>query len=418
MREKQYKNAQKKNKEMPKVSVIVPIYDVEKYLQSCIDSILAQTYICMEIILVDDGSPDLCGSICDRNSMLDNRIHVIHKENEGLSSARNVGLEVATGKYVVFIDSDDTIHEKFIEILINLCEQYDCDIAQCDFLVVTKDSAKLPLNSLQSLFFYSGKQSLSKLCMGNDNVKYLVPWNKIYRRELFQGIRYPVGRIHEDEFVTYKLLWKAQKVAVTNQYLYYYLKRPDSIMGRKFSIKRLDCHVAFQERLDFLKENRLKYEYEVTFRNYINLVERDCVLLKEQSDDYEDICIELMEKKKILENQLYSEIRQEKSLSQVMWTIDTCPYKEKDRLVLYGAGKWGNIYYQWICEKHWGEIVGWVDNFWYKKDQIKYPISPLDLLLKICYDYILITIESKAVQDEVSRNLISWGVSEKKILTI
>lgn len=406
------------NQESPKVSVIVPIYDVEKYLQLCIDSILVQTYPCIEIILVDDGSPDRCGSICDKNSMLDGRIRVIHKDNGGLSSARNAGLELARGEYIIFVDADDTIHAKLIEILLGLCMQYHCDIAQCDFLVITEDSMRLPLNPQQSLLFYSGKQAVSRLCMGNDNVKYLVPWNKLYRKELFYGIRYPVGRIHEDEFVTYQLLWKARKVAVTNQYLYYYLKRSDSIMGRKFSIKRLDCHVAFQERLAFLKKNRLEKEHEATLRNYITLIERDCALLKEHVKGCEDICTELMERKEKLMKQLSPMILQEEQQQQVSWTIHNCPYQEKDRLVLYGAGNWGCIYYQWICENHWGEVVGWVDNFWYKKLQTGYFVSPLDSLLKISYDYVLITIESKMVQGEVLKNLICWGVPEEKILVI
>ncbi len=401
-----------------KVSIIVPIYDVEKYLLSCIDSILSQTYPYIEIILIDDGSPDQCGNICDKKAIFDDRIRVIHKKNGGLSSARNIGLELATGEYIVFVDSDDTIHERFIEILINLCEQYSCDIAQCDFLVVAEDSLKLPLNPQQSLLFYSGREALSRLCMGNDNVKYLVPWNKIYRRELFQGIRYPVGRIHEDEFITHKLLWKARKVVVTNQYLYYYLRHFNSIMGRKFSMKRLDCHAAFEERLEFLKENRLEKEYKATFANYIRLIERDYRLLREHVEDCESVCVELMKKKERLAKQFSPEIVQKELPPRVNWTVNRCPYQKKDKLVLYGAGKWGCIYYQWIVENRWGEVVGWVDNFWYKKEQTGYPVSPLDLLLKISYDYILIVIENKVVQDEIIINLKSWGIAEKKILVI
>lgn len=402
----------------PKVSVIVPIYNVERYLQSCIDSIFNQTYPYMEIILVDDGSPDLCGEICDKNAMLDDRIRVIHQENEGLSSARNAGLDLAAGEYIVFVDADDTIHAQFIEILLDLCEREHCDIAQCDFLVVSEDSVRLPLNPQQSLSIYSGKQALSRMCMGNDNVKYLVPWNKIYRQSLFQGIRYPVGRIHEDEFVTHKILWEARKVAVTNQYLYYYLKRSDSIMGSEFSMKRLDCHIAFQERLEFLKKIELKEEYEVTLQNYINLIERDCKLLKQYVGDCENVCAELVKKRESLMKQLRPTILQEEPLRQVNWTIRNCPYQKEDRLVLYGAGKWGCIYYQWICKNHWGRLVGWVDNFWYKKVDSEYIVSPLDLLLKLSYDYVLIAIESKTVQNEVIGNLVCWGVPRKKILVI
>lgn len=404
------------NQEMPRVSVIVPIYNVENYIQACIDSILTQTYPHIEIILIDDGSPDLCGKICDKYAALDDRIRVIHKENGGLSSARNAGLEFAIGEYIVFVDSDDTIHAKFIEILIGLCDQYDCDIAQCDFLVGAKDSLKLPLNPKGSLAFYSGKQSVSMLCMGDP--RYLVPWNKIYKRKLFYGIRYPEGRIHEDEFTTYKILWKARKVVTTSQYLYYYLKRSDSIMGRKFSMKRLDCHAAYEERLEFLKKNRLEKEYEVTLCNYVDLIERNCVSLREHVPDCEDICLELMLKKKRLEKQLSPRIIQEKLESQVRWTIDSCPYQEKDRLVLYGAGKWGCIYYKWIRENHWGKIVGWIDNFWHRREQAEYPVLPLDSLLGFSYDYVLIAIERKTTQNEVISDLICWGVPEKKILVI
>lgn len=406
------------NQKTPLVSIIVPIYDVEKYLQACIDSILAQTYLHTEIILVDDGSPDLCGSICDKNAVLDGRIRVIHKENGGLSSARNAGLELATGRYIAFIDSDDTIHEKFVEVLVGLCEQYDCDIAQCNFLVLAEDSIRLPLNPLHRLAFYSGKQSVSRLCMAQDGVNYLVPWNKIYRQELFREIRYPEGRIHEDEFVAHQILWKARKVAATDQYLYYYLKRSGSIMGKKFSLKRLDCHVAFQERLEFLEKSGLKKEYEATLRNYVYLLKKDCALLREHVGDCEKLCNELTEKRKRLEKQLPLALSKEGVPPQVEWTRDSCPYQEKDRIVLYGAGKWGSLYYQWICKNHWGRVVGWVDNFWYKKSHLGYPVSPLDSLLKISYDYVLIAIENKTVQDEVAGNLICWGVPEEKLLLI
>ena len=217
----------------PLVSVIVPVYNTEKYLDKCIDSICKQTYSFLEIILVDDGSTDQCGVICDKNSMEDNRIIVIHKENGGLSSARNAGLDIATGRYISFVDADDTLNLQFIEVLLKLCQKYDCDIAQCDFLTVTNKSLKLPLNPQQLLLFYSGKQALHEMCVGRDDIKYSVAWNKLYRRDLFDEIRYPLGMLHEDEFISYQLIWKAKKMVITNQYLYYYMQRSDSIMGRK-----------------------------------------------------------------------------------------------------------------------------------------------------------------------------------------
>lgn len=307
------------NKEIPKVSVIVPIYNIDRYLQSCIDSILAQTYSYIEIILVNDGSSDQCGFICDRNSKVDERIRVIHKENGGLSSARNEGLNAAIGKYVAFIDGDDTIHQKFVEILVDLCEKYECDIAVCDFLTVMEASLKLPLNPQQSLIFYTGQQALSALCIGNDGVKYSIACNKIYKRELFQGICYPEGRIHEDEFVTYKILWKARKVAVTNQYLYYYLQRAGSIIRSEYSLKRLDGIVAFEERLEFLKKNGLKKEWIAMIHKCIGLIESSCVSLKNNVDGYEYIYNKLLKERELLIEELPQESNKEEDTVCLEW---------------------------------------------------------------------------------------------------
>lgn len=400
------------------VSVIVPVYKVEKYLQKCIDSICAQSYPHLEIILVDDGSPDCCGCICDENAGTDMRIKVIHKENAGLSSARNAGLDIATGDYVAFVDADDFIYPEYVEILVGLCEQYGCDIAQCSFLTVAEGSIKLPLNSQGSLAFYTGKQALHNLCMGKDDVKYTVVWNKIYKLELFNGIRYPLGRLHEDEFTSYRLLWKARKVADTNQYLYNYLIRNESIIRSKYSVKRLDALDAFRERLDFLKANELEEEYVATVRGYIGLIERSCDSLRADVENCEELCASLLEERKKLIEQLPPSSAETLKLMQPKWTRENCPYQEDAEIVLYGAGTWGHIYYHWICENHWGKVVGWVDNLWNGLRQTEYPVMPLDSLLTISYDYVLITIESKVVQAEVIQNLRCWGIPEAKILTI
>lgn len=399
------------------VSIIVPIYQVEKYLRSCVNSICNQTYHQLEIILVDDGSPDGCGSICDEYAKSDPRIAVIHKMNGGLSSARNAGLDIATGKYVAFIDADDTIHPQYIEILVELCEKYECDIAQCDFLTVSEQSSKLPLNPQQALIFYSGKQALHALCTGG-GVKYTVVWNKIYRRDLFQDIRYPLGRIHEDESTTYKILWKAGKMAITNQYLYYYLQRPDSIMGKSYSVKRLDALEAFKERLSFLKEKKLDEEYFATMRTYIGLLERSCALVRENIENGEVICAALLKEKQQLEEQFPSLLSLEEQAFRLRWTIDTCPYPENAKLVLYGAGKCGRTCYQWVRENQWGIIAGWVDNLWGVIENTGYPVTPLDSILSMSYDYILVAVQGRDVQEEIIQNLRCWGISEEKILTI
>lgn len=403
--------------ESPIVSVIVPIYEVEKYLRKCIDSICNQTYKQLEIILVDDGSTDSCGSICDKYSKVDKRIVVIHKKNGGLSSARNAGLDVASGAYIAFVDADDFVHPQFIEILIGLCEKYECDIAQCDFLTISEQSLILPLNSQRSLISYTGKQALHQLCIGKEDVKYIVAWNKLYKRELFYEIRYPLGKIHEDEFTTYRIIWKAKKMIITNQYLYYYLQRPESIMGRKYSVKRLDALEAFRERLDFLKENKLEKEYFATIQKYIDLIERNYKALKDNIENDGDICAILLKEKQQLEEQ-FPQLPVLEEVFRSRWNIDTCPFPQNARLVLYGAGKWGQAYYQWIIKNHWGIIIGWIDNFWNVIKNLEYPITPLDSVLSMSYDFVLVTIQSKIVQKEIIHNLKCWGVPERKILTI
>lgn len=400
-----------------KVSIIVPIYNVEKYLQKCIDSIFEQTYSSLEIILVNDGSTDQCAAICEKNAIIDNRILIIHKENGGLSSARNAGLDIATGKYIAFVDADDTVHPKFVEILVSLCEQYNCDIAQCDFLCISENSIKLPLNPQQPLIFYSGKQSLYEMCTGKDDVKYSVAWNKIYKKELFSEIRYPVGKIHEDEFTTYKIFWKAQKVVVTNQYLYYYLQREGSIIRSKYSLKRLDALIAFKERLEFLKDNGLEKEYIATMHKYIGLIERICNSLKVDVADCEDICNKLLKEREQLIRQFFQDSKEEKT-EQIEWPKGKYMCSKDTKFVLYGAGKWGHIYYNWICENQCGKVIGWVDNLWSGIVQTGVPVTPLDSLLTFSYDYVLITIEDKSIQEEVIGNLQCWGIPKKKILRI
>lgn len=405
------------NQMNPKVSVIVPIYKVENYLQQCIDSICKQTYSFLEIILVDDGTPDRCGIICDENLMADNRIFVIHKENGGLSSARNAGLDIATGEYIAFVDADDTVHPKFIEVLVSLCEQYNCDIAQCDFLTIDEQSLKLPLNLPQSLIFYNGRQALNEMCTEKNDVKYSVVWNKVYKRELFCDIRFPLGRIHEDEFISYKIIWKAEKIVITNQYMYYYLQRSGSIMKEKYSKKRLDVLIAFKERLAFLKTNKLEEEYISTLRKYIGLIDKNYLLLKENLKDCEYICDVLLKERESLIKQLpLIPIKEELFYSK--WTIDSCPFSQNAKLILYGAGKWGQFYYQWISDNHWGNVIGWVDNLWNGIPQTNYPVEPLDLIVRLTFDYILVAIKSKSVQKEVIQNLKCWGVAKEKIFTI
>lgn len=399
------------------VSIIVPVYQVEMYLQKCINSICTQTYTQLEIILVNDGSPDNCGVICDRNAMNDSRIRVLHKKNEGLSSARNAGLDIATGEYIAFVDSDDVIHPRFIEILVELCTRYECDIAQCDFYAVAEDSLYLPLNSPQFVKIYDRKEALHELCCGNNGVKYTVAWNKIYKKKLFEKIRYPYGRIHEDEFTTYRLLWETKRVAVTNQYLYYYLQRSTSIMGMEFSIRRLDALDALRERRNFLKQKGLEDDYMGTQRKLLIQIRNSYIQLKKSVPDSHLLCEQLLAEKTELE-QLLAFCPEKKEIKIYNKVQEDCYFQESARIVLYGAGEIGKICYQWIKKHGNGMIVGWVDNFWYLHTKESYPVSPLDALQSLIYDYVLITVKNREMQEDIKRNLISWGISKEKIRSI
>ena len=260
---------------MIKVSVVVPVYNVAEYLEKCVDSLMAQTYKNIEIILVDDGATDHSGRICDEYRSKDERIKVIHKENGGLSSARNEGIEAATGEYIAFVDSDDFVAENYIEKLLAACVENGCKVSAC---------AYYEYYSQDDMRFVGGEGSAVK--SREDAVKDIftmkneicvVAWNKLYAKELFADnkIRYPEGKIHEDVFTTYKFCAAADKVAYINEPLYFYVQRAGSIMGQTFSKKRLQLIDAVESIAPFVKENSpvfdKEYEFYV-FLNYLTLI--------------------------------------------------------------------------------------------------------------------------------------------------
>lgn len=254
------------------VSVVVPIYMVEDYLHDCINSIQKQTYKNIEIILVDDGSKDNSGAICDEYEKQDSRINVIHKCNGGLSSARNAGLKIAKGDFITFIDSDDIINENYIYDAMNIFEnEPDVDVVQCknktfsqsvDIKINESDGTTVILNN------QSANESLSKF---NDIVTNLA-WDKVYKIELFDDITYPEGKIHEDEYTTYKIIYKVNKMAVINKINYYYRQRANSIKSSKFNIKRIEALEAYEQRMLFYKQNDEEILYDNTVNVYFNLL--------------------------------------------------------------------------------------------------------------------------------------------------
>ena len=234
------------------ISVIVPVYKVEKYLEKCIESVLKQTYTNLQIILVDDGSPDNCGKICDEYAKKDSRIEVIHKANGGLSDARNVGISKAKGRYIGFVDSDDYIKEDMYEILLNLIKKYDADVSICNLYDVI-DGNECIRNKENGIREYSRLDILKKVLLDKNIQSYA--WNKLYEKELFDEIKYPIGKKYEDIGTTFYLFEKCNKIVVTSEPEYYYLKRADSLVNNVTESTILDYTEIIIQRYLYIKQN-------------------------------------------------------------------------------------------------------------------------------------------------------------------
>lgn len=241
------------------VSVIIPVYKVEYFLRECLDSVINQTYRNLEIIIIDDGSPDKCPAICDEYALKDCRVKVVHKKNSGLSEARNKGLDLFSGNYIAFVDSDDVADLCYIETLVNSMKGTGADIAVCQRIRFTTD---FPIN--QDVAFdedfkiLSGKESVEKLYLGlignNDSSVDVYVWGKLYKKELFENLRFPKGKIHEDDAVVPLLLYKAKKVCILPASLYFYRMTENSIMRKKFSLRRYDCMDATDNCISFFEK--------------------------------------------------------------------------------------------------------------------------------------------------------------------
>ena len=235
----------------PLISVIVPGYKVEDYLNRCVESIINQSYHNLEIILVDDGSPDLCGKMCDDFSKKDERVVVVHKENGGLSDARNAGLDIAKGKYVGFIDSDDYIEKDMFEMLYSLIAKYDADISTCGIYDCFAD--KIVTNTSVDFFeIVDNKGAMYRVLES----KYISvhATNKLYKKQLFDKVRYRKGKTTEDGFIIIDLLMNINRMVITNKPKYYYFHREGSITSSKPSERTFDVIEAYDENYEKVKE--------------------------------------------------------------------------------------------------------------------------------------------------------------------
>lgn len=236
---------------LPVITVIIPVYKVEQYLERCVESVLKQTYSNLEIILVDDGSPDNCPSICDEYAKKDDRIKVIHKQNGGLSDARNVGIKNATGEYITLLDSDDYIHNEMIQILYDRLNADFSDLALCNYLCFDDNGNDYSYeNSLPIQDEVLTATEAQHKLFGDFHWHYVIACAKLYKKELFDNFEYPIGRLHEDLFTTHLIFEKCNKISTIKKPLYYYYQNENSIT-HVYNIKRLDANDAYAERYQF-----------------------------------------------------------------------------------------------------------------------------------------------------------------------
>lgn len=240
--------------EKPLLSIIVPVYKVENYLQKCIDSILAQTFTDFELILVEDGSPDGCPVLCDAAAAKDARIRVLHQKNGGLSAARNAGLDVARGEWIGFVDSDDYIAPEMYEALYQAVQSTGADLALCDYTAVDEAGTPcLPPYTGLAQRIFTGWELLKRAT----NTMAQPAWNKLYRRAIFAQLRYPEGKLNEDLFLIPKICLQIQKAVVVPKALYYYVQRGSSIMNGSKTLRHFDAAEAAQRYWDCLVENEV-----------------------------------------------------------------------------------------------------------------------------------------------------------------
>ena len=278
-----------------KISVIVPVYNVEQYLERCVDSIISQTYTNLEIILVNDGSTDNSGKLCDELAKKDERIRVIHKENGGLSDARNRGIDEAESDLVGFIDSDDYIDSDMYEVLLKNLNNTDADLSMCALYDVYNNTAEAQVTNKET-WKLSSEQAI-KMVM-EAKILSVTAVNKLYRKSLFTDLKFEVGKIAEDAFIMIKLLDKCEKIVATNEKKYYYVHRENSITTQKFSTKFLNVIEAYEQNSNIISEKYPKLkDVAQTRMNWAYFYVLDRLLL---DDNYND---------KELENKLISYLK-------------------------------------------------------------------------------------------------------------
>lgn len=257
---------------MPQVSVIVPVYKVEAFLDRCVNSILAQTFADFELILVDDGSPDNCGAMCDEYAKKDSRIVVIHQKNGGLSAARNAGIDWAfahsDSQWLNFIDSDDWVHPEYLERLLDAAIKHDVSVSICGYVSTAGEEPEIQVDQLIPIKWNT------EAFYVEHNVNATIACAKLYRKECFQSVRYPLGKLHEDEFTTYQILFQFPSIAFVEAPLYFYYVNPNSITKSGQSRWKEDTYEALEQQIQYFKTNGFMDACRCQIRMYMIIVDK------------------------------------------------------------------------------------------------------------------------------------------------
>ncbi|MFD0829839.1 glycosyltransferase family 2 protein [Neobacillus sp. M.A.Huq-85] len=320
----------------PKVSIIVPIYKVEKYLSRCIESILEQTYTNLEIILVDDGSPDQCGEIAEQFAEKDNRIVVFHKENGGLSDARNFGMQFTTGEYTMFVDSDDWLEESMVENMVFTSKKYNADVVQSAFYYAYNQHLLFDnrIYSQNDPPVVLDNQSLMRQLVINETVKNFA-WGKLYKTKMIEDLPFKKGVLFEDVFWAHKVMQRVNTFVILNSPLYNYFQRDDSIVAN-YSIRNLDIIKGLKERHSFIAE----HYHDLTKESYILLLKTSLIhynlLLRNRKKD--GSILGRMEIQQYIKRNfpaLVKAVENEKSLKKQLVLFSIHPYLNVTYLFFY-----------------------------------------------------------------------------------
>jgi len=262
------------------VSVVIPVYNVEKYVARCIESVINQSYCNIEILIINDGSMDNSENICRIYQKQDDRIIYIYQENQGLAGARNTGIRHAHGTYIVFVDSDDYVATDYVKILYDLLKKYNADMSICGHKKTLKDNEIIE-KKIYPVYQYSGVELVRRMYEHN-LLEINVAWNKMYRKDMFNNEQFPLGKLHEDFVLNTKLMYYSKKIVYTYEPLYFYYQSPNSITRRVITKRNLDCLEQIEKRMDFYREvneeslyNRTVLDLEVLTLKYYYLCKRE-----------------------------------------------------------------------------------------------------------------------------------------------